>query len=90
MENIKKTFVQYNSYDQDGRYAEWYNFKDKNMTFEKAMEWLKKRYCGFNTKVRLIEKEFDPETFEITAKVLRLAEGDWNKVDGVTVTEIED
>lgn len=90
MENITKTFIQYNEYDQDGRYAEWHNFKNQNITFEEAMEHLKKVYCGFYTKVRMIEKTFNPETFIITTKTLRVAEGNWNKTDGVIVTEKED
>lgn len=90
MERFTRTYLQYNQYDQDGRSYEWRDFENQNMTFEEAMAWLKKNYCGFYTKVRLIEKEFDPEAFEIVTHWLRYAEGDWNKVDGVTVTEIGD
>lgn len=65
MEMITKTFVQVDSADDcEGRYYSW---KDVDMTYEEVIA----RFDGFWTGARVVEKTFNPETFEITYRVLK-------------------
>lgn len=65
MEMITKNFVQVESADDcEGRYYSW---KDIDMTYEEVVAKLD----NFWTGARVVEKTFNPETFEITYKVLK-------------------
>ena len=74
MKNIVKNFVETYNLDGEGRNGEW---KATTKTYEEAI----KGFNGWMTAVREVEKTFNPETFEITVKVLKKTENeyDWNK-----------
>ena len=65
MEMITKNFVQvYSADDCEGRYYSW---GDVDMTYEEVVVTLDNFWMG----ARIVEKIFNPETFEITYKVLK-------------------
>ena len=70
MKNIIKNFVEIYELDMEGRRGEW---KPTDMTHDEAVAkmnpWL--------DKVRTVEKTFNPETFTITEKIVRLTEKDF-------------
>lgn len=66
---ISKIFVEIKvSNDDEGRY--WY-WKVTKKTYEKAVEDLKAEWDGWFEGVRLVEKTFDSDTFEITIRVIK-------------------
>lgn len=73
---ISKTFVQiyvaHDTKNSEGNYCWWENTEK---TFEEA-----KNLKGWIDGVRLIEKTFDDETFEVTEKVLKQAWRRWRKI----------
>lgn len=71
MKNITKTFTETYNLDMEGRHGEW---RVTAKTYEEAV----KDFDGWMTAVREVEKTFDPETFEITEKVLRETENRYN------------
>ena len=75
MKNITKTFVEVYELDMEGRRGEW---KLTTLTHDEAVKTLD----PWTDKVRTVEKTFDPETFTLTERVLRLTEkdyeGKWN------------
>lgn len=80
MTKITKTFTETYNLDMEGRHGEW---KTTTKTYEEAM----KDFDGWMTAVRMVEKTFDPETFEITTKVIKTTENryDWNTREWVVV-----
>lgn len=67
MKNIVKTFVEIYLLDMEGRRGEW---KVTDKTYEEAVN-------GMNpwvTAVREVEKTFNPDTFTITEKTLKITE----------------
>lgn len=74
MKNIVKKFVETYNMDCEGRNGEW---KVTAKTYEEAV----KGFNGWMTAVREVEKTFNPETFEITVKVIKKTENeyDWDK-----------
>lgn len=65
-----KTFVEIYNMDMEGRRGEW---NKTNKTYEEAVKML----GGYTPEVRIVEKTFDDETYEVTEKTLRLAEMDY-------------
>ena len=64
---ITKNFIQMNiAQDCEGRRYAW---EDVDMTYDEAVN----KMNPFAPEVREVVKEFDPETFTITVKVLREA-----------------
>lgn len=84
---ITKEFVQiYVAKDSDGYYWEW---KDSKLTYEQEVQDLKSKWNGWFDGVRLVEKIFDTDTFEIEIKVLKEVEREYNEhgwTGGVTET----
>lgn len=76
MKNITKTFIETYNLDGEGRKGEW---NTTTKTYEEAV----KGFNGWMTAVREVEKTFNPETFEITVKVIRETE---NRFDWTTWT----
>ena len=70
MKNIIKNFVEIYELDMEGRRGEW---KPTTLTHDEAVATID----PWNDKVRTVEKTFDPETFIITERVLRLTEKDY-------------
>jgi hypothetical protein len=68
MKNITKTFTETYNLDMEGRHGEW---KITEKTYEEAV----KAFDGWMTAVRMVEKTFNPETFEITTKVIKERSG---------------
>lgn len=71
MTNFTKTFTETYNLDMEGRNGEW-NTTAK--TYEEAV----KGFNGWVTAVREVEKTFNPETFEITTRVIRETENRYN------------
>jgi hypothetical protein len=71
MKNITKKFTETYNLDMEGRNGEW-------NTTEKTYEEAVKGFNGWMTAVREVEKIFNPETFEITVKVLKETENKYN------------
>ena len=71
MMNITKTFTQIYRLDMDGRYGEWYNT-------DKTYEEVVKELGCWVTGARVIEKTFNPDTFEITENVIKETETRYN------------
>ena len=71
MKNITKKFTETYNLDMEGRNGEW-------NTTEKTYEEAVKGFNGWMTAVREVEKTFNPETFEITVKVLKETENRYN------------
>ena len=71
MKNITKKFIETYNLDMEGRNGEW-------NTTEKTYEEAVKAFNGWMTAVREVEKTFNPETFEITVKVLKETENKYN------------
>lgn len=71
MKNITKKFIETYNLDMEGRSGEW---TTTTKTYEEAV----KGFNGWMTAVREVEKTFDPETFEITVKVLRVTENEYD------------
>lgn len=72
MEMITKNFVQvYSNDDCEGRYYSW---KDTDTTYEEVVAQLN----NFWTGARVVKKIFNPETFEITYKVLKETNREYN------------
>lgn len=71
MMNITKTFTETYNLDMEGRYGKW---NTTTKTYEEAV----KDFNGWMTAVREVEKTFNPETFEITVKVIRETENRFN------------
>lgn len=66
---INKMFVEVQvSDDCEARYWGW---KTTTRTYEKAVEDLKAEWDGWFDGVRLVEKTFDSDTFEITTRVIK-------------------
>lgn len=66
---ISKIFVEVRiSNDCEGR--NW-NWKTTTKTYEKAVENLKAKWDGWFEGVRLVEKIFNSDTFEITIRVIK-------------------
>ena len=74
MKNIVKKFVETYTMDCEGRNGEW---KATAKTYEEAVKGLN----AWVAAVREVEKTFNPETFEITVKVIKKTENeyDWDK-----------
>lgn len=70
MKNITKNFVEIYVLDMEGRNGEW-------VVTEKTHDEAIKELNGWNEAVRTVEKTFNPETFTITERVLRLTEKDF-------------
>ena len=72
MKNVTKRFVEVLvCEDMEGRHMKWVG-TDK--TYEEAVKELREVWlCGYH-EVRLVDKTFNPETFEITEEVVKLAE----------------
>lgn len=69
---IMKEFVQtYVSNDCEARNWEW---EDSKLTYELEVQDLKSKWNGWFDGVRLVEKIFDTDTFEIEIKVLKETE----------------
>ncbi len=83
MKSITKKFTETYNLDMEGRNGDW-NVTTK--TYEEAVKGIN-AWVG---AVREVEKTFNPETFEITVKVLRKTEAhyDWDKRDYVAVEVI--
>lgn len=75
MTNITKTFTETYNLDMEGRRGEW---NTTTKTYEEAV----KDFNGWMTAVREVEKTFNPETFEITIKVIRETENHYNRETG--------
>lgn len=75
MKNITKKFIETYNLDMEGRNGEW-------NTTEKTYEEAVKAFNGWMTAVREVEKTFNPETFEITVKVLKETENKYNWTTG--------
>ena len=71
MKNITKKFIETYNLDMEGREGKW-------NTTEKTYEEAVKAFNGWMTAVREVEKTFNPETFEITVKVLKETENRYN------------
>ena len=71
MKNITKKFIETYNLDMEGRNGTW-------NTTEKTYEEAVKAFNGWMTAVREVEKTFNPETFEITVKVLKETENRYN------------
>ena len=69
---IKKIFTEIYRLDMEGRNG-WWETTDK--TYE---EICKKGFNGFLTGVRVVEKIFNPETFEINNKIIKITENKYN------------
>lgn len=66
---ISKIFVEVRiSNDDEGRDWSW---ETTTKTYEKAVENLKAKWDGWFNGVRLVEKSFDSDTFEITTRVIK-------------------
>lgn len=82
---LTKTFTQKNvATDCEGRYFEWVDTKENYEDVKNALN-------GFVDGVRVVEKTFDDETFEITIKVVKKAERkyDWDNRE-YKVVEVEE
>lgn len=75
MKNITKKFIETYNLDMEGRHGEW-------NTTEKTYEEAVKAFDGWMTAVRMVEKTFNPETFEITTKVIKETENRYNWTTG--------
>lgn len=79
---ITKEFVQtYVSNDCEARYWEW---EDSKLTYEQEVQELKSKWNGWFDGVRLVEKIFDTDTFEIEIKVLKETEREYDDKCGWT------
>ena len=67
MKNIVKTFVEIYLLDMEGRRGEW---KVTNKSYEEAIKGMNPWVIG----VREVEKTFNPDTFIITEKILKITE----------------
>ena len=83
MTKITKTFTETYNLDMEGRHGEW---ETTAKTYEEALKDLD----GWMTAVRVVEKTFDPETFEITTVVVKTTERryDWDRREWNTVETI--
>lgn len=79
MKNITKTFTEIYTLDMEGRYGDW---TTTNKTYEEAV----KAFDNYVTGARIVEKTFNPDTFEITTKVIREAKYvyDWERGERIT------
>lgn len=67
MKNITKNFVEIDLADMEGKRSDW---TVVDMTYEEAVARLKDD--PFINAVRIVEKTFNPDTFKITNKVIRM------------------
>ena len=85
MEKMVKTFTMvYAPDDFEGRYSDWCNTKS---TYEEAVKKLSTEENPWFSKVAIVEKTFDPETFTVSTKFLKVATRDykgrrWRDYDG--------
>ncbi len=70
MKNITKNFVEIYALDMEGRNGKW-------VATEKTHDEAIKELNGWNEAVRTVEKTFNPETFTIIERVLRLTKKDF-------------
>lgn len=84
---MTKEFVQtYVSHDCEARHWEWV---DSKLTYEQEVQDLKSGWNGWFDGVRLVEKIFDTDTFEIEIKVLKETEREYDDKCGWTGEVIE-
>ena len=83
---ISKLFIQnYTSHDCEGRHWSWTDAKE-DATYEELVERLASEWNGWWDGVRIVEKTFNDETFEITVKVIKTTRRtykDWSWDGGV-------
>lgn len=73
---MTKEFVQtYVAKDCEGFHWEWV---DSKLTYEQEVQDLKNGWNGWFDGVRLVEKIFDTDTFEIEIKVLKETEREYD------------
>lgn len=70
MKNIIKNFVEIEISDMEGRRYEWIAAK---RTYEEEVKALD----NWTRAVRVVEKTFNPETFEITEREIKRTERNW-------------
>lgn len=81
---IRKIFTQvYEAQDCEGKYWDWVDTK-------KNYNKVKNNLGGYITGVRMVEKIFNAETFEITIKELKRAMITWEKWEKKVVETISE
>ena len=74
---ITKKFVQeHHATDCEARHWDWV---DTDRTYDEAVDKLKEKWDGWFDSVRLVEKTFNSDTFDITTKVIKTTKRVYDK-----------